>query len=222
MDSDLYYKKYLKYKSKYVELKKLYGGEIECENNIQNDTCDKLRLKCGSNDTKKCVILHNLGFSEYYIGVGANLEDEKFNTLIQLKQDDFNDYSSYNGALNYKTLDNNKIEQMNKLKNIGFTEDIPYDAVYKLSEEQIEKMIFIKKKGFTDKFAYSYVKGDDNIRKNIEFANNKKRFKNIPIKQFNDIKKEEKMLELKEQGKSDQDAYQEAYLGALNYNPLTQ
>ena len=203
MNSDLYYKqKYLKYKSKYLQLKKLYGG---------NESC-------GTVDDEICKQLKEMGFTDTYIQLGEILRNKyqyKYKKLIELKNNGFTNFSSYNAVSN--NLDDNKIEQMKNLKKIGFTEDIPYNAVYKLSEAQIEKMIFIKENGFTDKFAYSYVNGDDVIRKIEELSNNKKRFKNIPIKQFINIEKEKEMFKLKQQGKSDQDAYQDA----LNYNPPT-
>lgn len=55
-----------------------------------------------SNDPKKCTILHNLGFSEYFIRLGANLNDIKFEHMILLKNQGKSDIDAYKEAEKYK------------------------------------------------------------------------------------------------------------------------
>jgi hypothetical protein len=100
MNAD-YKQKYLKYKLKYIELKKLYGGETPC--GIEDkELCTKMQMLCASNDPKKCTILHNLGCSNYFIKYGANLNDTKFRKMIELKSEGKSDIDAYYNAQKYK------------------------------------------------------------------------------------------------------------------------
>ncbi len=145
-----YYTKYLKYKSKYLELQRQSGGK--CKNNIcklQDAKFDNNFIKNNETEFKK-------------------LKPEQINKMIELKTapNNFSDEYSYEGA----KLDDTTRDKMKELKNVHkFTEEYAYEGA-KLKPEQIKNMIELKTKTttllrpFSDEFAYKGATLDDTTR----------------------------------------------------------
>jgi hypothetical protein len=88
-----YKNKYLKYKKKYLELQKQVGGG--CFLGISQQCQEK----------KKEMEKYKF---KTYINEGLELDENKFNTMIRLKNNGFNDELSFTGAkyFNEKQIDN--------------------------------------------------------------------------------------------------------------------
>ena len=146
-----YYSKYLKYKSKYLELQKQAGGNC-------NDVCNTLKT------THK--------FNDFYAYLGAQLEPEQIKKMIKLKTiNKFSDIFAYHGA-------NLTVEQINKmieLKNppYNFSDQYAYEGA-KLKPEQRQKMINLKKiYKFSDAYSFggASLLTDKQIERMIDLKN---------------------------------------------------
>ena len=132
-----YKQKYLKYKSKYLDLKEQIGG-----------------------DSEKIKKLKNAGFTEDFIKKNTKSIDDKkisldlISRMIYLKEAGFSEDSSYKYATDLQT---EQIINIIKLKKeAGFSEEYAFKSakINDIKIHEIENMIRFKKAGFEDFYSY--------------------------------------------------------------------
>ena len=252
-----YYSKYLKYKSKYLELQKQAGGKCGllenkniCELREAGFTQDFLTEKKGATDhnsrinkikvftpeeieniknlkiigfddkdaykiasdyttkyVNNIIILKKAGFSHDNARYGRQLTDKEINNMIKLKTlkpegfddlyaiesvdftneqienmiklknppNNFDDHYAHKGA----QLEDKQIKNMIKLKTNDIGDYHAYEGAHDLKEEkQIENMIKLKQARFDDFYALLGAKSTDaQINKMIELKNSGKTYK---------------------------------------------
>ena len=163
-------KKYLKYKTKYLELKKLYGGEcdekcLELQKKLNEEQITRMNelLKKGYeanmayygsqlNDRQflEMIILKNMNIVDYLAFSVSKLSDDK---LIKyhdiIKTNERHGYKSLSNDLNvfYKVLLSDDPARRSKFEKltISFNYRISYNAS-EFDDKRIDKMIKLKKK----------------------------------------------------------------------------
>ena len=187
-----YKQKYLKYKSKYLDLKEQIGGDSEKIKKLKNAgfTEDFIKKNTKSIDDKKIsldlisrmIYLKEAGFSEdSSYKYATDLQTEQIINIIKLKKEaGFSEDSSYKYATDLQT---EQIINIIKLKKeAGFSEDSSYKYAKDLKVEQIIIMIKLKKEaGFSEEYAFKSAKINDIKIHEIE---NMIRFKKAGFEDF--------------------------------------
>jgi len=132
-----YYSKYLKYKSKYLELQRQIGGD----------------------DTNLDMLRKNK-FNQFFINTNIEMlktmKKSQIEKMIELKKTHKLD-NDYNAL--YGSKDKESEKKLEDLKNNGFTEDFIYSVFLNLNDEQLKQLIQLKKSCKTEKEIYSQVTG---------------------------------------------------------------
>ncbi len=188
-----YYAKYLKYKSKYLELQRQAGGLPfirkssfkKCTKEEKEENQNKCKLQEANVDLTNFLETNKLEWEFFY------LQPIQIENIIKLKKKGFSDKYAYYGA----KLEPEQIKRMKELKKIhNFSDEYAYNGA-QLKPEQIKKMIELKKSpnNFSDYYAYQGVKdlSDEQIKE---------------------------MINSKNTGKSDEDTYNQVYFKGLDTN----